>query len=209
MPTQFRLPIPDTPEIVDGQFTDDEWESLLAFRAESERLRRAEWIASGMSAPIHIEWSQGSPLTHSTPNRPSDAQVKEVLHGLRPFILQKDPHFFPRTLNILTGAIRHPWMRAQKRTALDRFVGADVRQLFQLTAGDLELTAPRAIDLWLNAFEYHRDPVKHAEFVKERGGEPNDLDLAVFRSMLVGKVDAIMGLANFITWFVNNSTFVP
>lgn len=206
MPLHFQIPIPNTSDVVDGQFTDDEWATLRPFHAEWDRLRQAEWIANGMPAQFNIEWEDGVGQTLSTPDKPTNAQVKEVLHGLRPFVLNDEALFFPKALNIPMRALQHPWMREQKRIGLARFTGADVGSMYQLSANYLQLNTDRALNLWLNAFEYHRDPVKYATFIRERGKEPDELDLATFRSMLVGRVDAIQGLVGFITWFENNTT---
>lgn len=204
MPIQFSFEIPDSTDVVSGQFTDADWSALIAFRAEWERFRQTEWIANDMPAQVQIEWTPESGLVLNTPNKPSNAQFGEFLHGLRPFILNNEPHYWPKAFNILRRAIQHPWMREVKKREQGRFEGDDIRQLITVRANGLPLTAKETLHLWLNAFEYHRDDDKVRAYVDARGGPPEEIDLAFFRLFMVSKVDVIIGLVGMITWIDNH-----
>ncbi len=188
-----------TEEVCAGTISDVDWAILIAFRNESRRLETCEWVLAGMPATFRVEASQTTGLIVHTPNRPTDAQVAEVLLRLRPFILQREPQFYNRVAGVLAGYFDHPWLREDMRKASDRFSGADQVGLYTLTRNILPINTPATFDLWLNAFEFHRDPDKYERFVRESGGEPGPLEHAVFRSMLVGKVDAVFGLGSVIT----------
>jgi len=80
---------PPREKVFKGIITDRDWGYLVGFRGETQRLARAEWVAAGMNGGFHVSFSVGDGLRVETPNKPSDAQVAEVLQSLRPFILQE------------------------------------------------------------------------------------------------------------------------
>ncbi len=196
---------PPREEVFEGIITDHDWGYLVGFRDETQRLASAEWVAAGMNADFTVSFSATEGLRVQTPNKPSNAQVAEVLQRIRPFVLRSEDLFFDKVMVVFERYLAHPWLTVQLQRARDQFSGADQASLYQLSANQLQLNTQRALDLWLNAFEFHRDKRKAAAFIRESGRKPDELMLAVFRSMLVGKVDVLLRLGRMITGFEAHS----
>lgn len=196
---------PHREEVFEAIITDVDWQYLVDFRNEVNHLATAEWVAAGMPGELHVAFSAEEGLRVETPNKPSNAQVSEVLEYLRPFILRSEALAFERVMVVFDRYLVHPWLKVEMQRVRDRFSGDDQASMYQLSANDLRVNSPETLDLWLNAFRFHRDKRKAASFLGKSGREPDELMLAVFRSMLVGKVDALLGLGRMVTEFEGHS----
>ena len=207
---------------VSSSFSDEDWELLLRFRTESIRLRSCKWVADGLPQNFKIRWNPPAAMEVIVPDRPDDAAVAEVLLRLRPFILDRESFFYHKAAKILSRTVNDSHFRKIMRGLSDQFSGKDFSDQIKLFSGNasdaldlgsesfqsimkkyetsfLQLNSHRTFQLWLNAFEFHLDEEKRAEYIRKSGGEPDELALAVFRSMIAGKVMAVLGLASIVT----------
>jgi hypothetical protein len=91
------------------------------------------------------------------------------------------------------------------------FDGKIMRESFVIQTNDLELNSARAFELWVDAFEYHRhgrDSRARERFLKDHGGPPDDLALAVFRDMLRDKILAIQNMAGLVNSIEKSPAYV-
>jgi hypothetical protein len=203
VPTRYRIVLrrgedgPD--EVCAGEISDEDWRLLTQFRDFAEELRSAEWVRQGLDSRYSIATEPGRGLVATVPKQPSDTALRELLHLLRPFVLQNEATYFPKVSGRLWKYLDHPHL--QKLLAHSRavFSGDEMRRYFKISAHQLDINDERTLSLWLNAFEYHRNPDKREEFLRLHGGPPDELTLTVFRDMLASKAEAVFWLADLIT----------
>ena len=207
---------------VPGSIPDSDWELLVRFRDESLRLKSCKWVVHGLQHNVKIKWNRTDGMEVVTPGRPDASAFAEALHRLRPFILDREPLFYHKAAGVLCRSVDDGNFQGTMRRLADRFSGKDLsdqiklfsagidrsqippgqsldQMLRQFGSSFLQLNSPKALDLWLNAFEFHRDQEKRDEFIRRSGGEPGELALAVFRSMMAGKAEAVLWLAGLVT----------
>ena len=178
-------------------------------------------MQDGLSANFKIKWNPTDGMKLETPNRPNDAAVVEVLHCLRPFVLQDEDTYFFKVAKTLQSGVRDKRFNAYLKPYKDRFTGDDQKDLIRLytfnvdvsqfdpswIAGEvpqefagkhLQMNTEKALKLWLYAFEYHRNQDDQREYEQRTGGRPDELALTVFRSLLAGKIEAILKFANLL-----------
>ena len=197
-------------EIAEGQIPDDLWQTLLAFRDEARRVSSCDWVRAKLPGTYRVHFDAGGVRVELI-DAPSDSAIAQILHRVRPFVLQSERLYYPRVAGKFYESIPHPFLRGLLAENRAMFTGKDMRQAFVITSHDLELNSETAFDLWVGAFEYHphdRDPSHKEKFLALHGGPPDDMALAVFRDMLRGKVLAILNLADFVSGIEDSPTYV-
>jgi hypothetical protein len=169
---------------------------LLRFLKFSNDLAEAEYVRAGMPFVASFQWSDIDGLTG--PPLPPAIQIRELLHLLRPFVLEKEPTSMPRVCGILSRAFDHPYIRGKIKHARDTFLGRTSQTYYQMSIDDLVINSEQALQLWLNAFEYHRDEDKAEHFKKLHQTFPPEISKGFFLDLLADKVDSILWLSGFI-----------
>jgi hypothetical protein len=181
--------------LCDGEFTAEEWEILSDFRKCSEAISSAAMFQNGWkSSPLGWSKETGWWSDDKTP----DSHVREILHLLRPVILQDETTNYSRVINLLYRKMDKDGIRTILNRWKDGFFQKVSQSYFTLVANELVLNSDKAFSLWLNAFEYHRDKDKKAELEKALGDLPFNVAKNVFINGIVEKVDAVSRLAKFI-----------
>lgn len=225
MPVRFKVAIPkeDSGNTVTlpGELSDRKWGVLERFLEEVEGLRVCQWVKDGLHANFKLKGITGKGMSLETPGRPEHGSVVEVLHRLRPFVLEGETTYFLKAVNTLKSGVRDPRLKDFLKQYKDRFTGDDQKDVIRLyvfnvdssqidptrpldevleeySARHLQLNTEGALKLWLNAFEYHRDEDKRTEYVERTGGKPDEWALAVYRSLIAGKAEAILRYANLL-----------
>jgi hypothetical protein len=197
----FQLTRKDTGAVEElrGDISAEDWVLFTEFRDYSGEIRNAEWFRAGLDAGFSLKYKQETGLSVEVPNQPSNAAVRELLHLLRPFVLQKERKAYVRVASKLWQYFDHPYLRQVLAKSRKIFDDGQFSLYGHIELNDLRLNDDRTFGLWLNAFEYHRDPAKRAELEKAFHGQPDDLVMAIFRGMISDKAVEVLRLAAFIT----------
>jgi hypothetical protein len=199
----------ETEEVAEGELSDELWQLLVAFREEANRLATCEWVAADLPGTYRIHFESGA-MRVELIDAPPVSAMREVLHCLRSFVLQSEGLYYPKVSGRLYKALRDPILRGLLGRNRHMYDGKDMRELFTITKNQLDLTSERALDLWMDAFEYHphgKQSERKLRFLELHGGPPDDLAVAIFRDMLRGKVLAILNLAGFVRGIEKSPTF--
>ena len=220
MPLPFRVVLrresDQSVDVCAGEIADTDWDLIEAFRGEATKLRTSEWVLAGLDTHHTVSGDSTGKMVIDWPNPPSDAAVHQLLHLLRPFILKNEQTYFPKFTGRLWRYFTHSYLRqllAEHRQGFDHGYG---RAYFTLSVSpdggqgndedDLVINDARAFDLWVNAFEYHRDETKRRLFLEKLGTVPNDLTLTNFRCMIADKARAVLHVAAFLDDLVASPT---
>jgi hypothetical protein len=193
----------DGQEVCAGEISDDDWRLFTAFRDYAVGLESAEWVRAGLDSHYSASQASDGVMKIDAPNKPSDTAVRELLHLMRPFLLQNEATWYPKINGRLYAYLDHPYLRKELATGRRIFDHGSFHLYGQITINDLPLHDERTFSLWLNAFEYHRDPKKRAELTSAFRGPPDDFALAVFRSILADRAAEVMKVAAMITSIEN------
>jgi hypothetical protein len=127
-----------------------------------------------------------------------DVEIRELLHVMRPILLKDEATNFSRVANIVARRLDHPVIRQHIDDWKAAFGQKASQAVYQLTSGDLLLNSDEALDLWLNAFEYHRDKDKQQKLGKQLGEMPVEAAKPLFVAGLIDKAHAALSLARLV-----------
>ena len=136
----------------------------------ADELGSAEWARQGLDSRYSIGTEPGRELVAKVPKRLSDTALRELLHLIRPFVLQNEDTHFPKVSGRLWTYLNHPHLQKLLAHWRSVFSGDEMCCYFKITAHQLDINNDRTLALWLNVFEYYRDTEKREEFLQLHGG---------------------------------------
>lgn len=184
--------------------SDDDWSLFSLYIREVQRLRQTKMIRSWPE--ISFTMSTGQPI--GVDGLPEQGELAELLHCLRPFILEKERTSF-KNCHATIGKLCHEheaikiWLKelsnqfhgVTQRSALSFHVFRNVHDdPFEAVRSNTPLNHNRYVQMWLNGFEYHRDESKRSELLELLGGTLDDHAKGVFVSYLHSQSNAILSL---------------
>jgi hypothetical protein len=182
-----------------GTIDDADWALFATFRDYSTSLGSSEWVRACLDAGYSImEDGAGIPQIEA-PYRPSDAAFRELLHLMRPFVLQNEPTWYPSINSTLRGYLQHPYLQDWLAVGRRIFDNGRFHLYGQISINDLPLHSEKTFQTWLNAYEYHRDQTKRAKLEAAFNGPPDEMSLAAFRSILADRTVEVRRLAALIS----------
>jgi hypothetical protein len=187
---------------LEGYFDAPDSSLIRGLVQEAERLSRAAFVQDGMTGPLvfHFDAVKGT----ASGSLPPRSVVAEFIHQLRPFVLHKEPCFFPKVLNVVARKLRDD--RIHKRFDLwrDQFNGKASQSTFTFTVADQVVNSDETLRLWLNAFEYHRDDDKQQALAAVFGVVPEEACQVFFFDLLVSKSEAVLSLADLLNRIISS-----
>lgn len=174
MPKHVRLEITDADGFkkIETDFEDVEWALLEEYAAVFDEVLASPATRAVASFGFSIEWDHAAGWAPvDTSGFPSKTELAAVLHLLRPVILNDERTYFMKVLGVIT---RHASSKAWKALR-GQFDGRRFESMITISMTTpatsnqpnpqtLILNSGRVLQKWLNAFEYHRDAGKAAEF---------------------------------------------
>jgi hypothetical protein len=201
MPKSFYLTFTEhatgTTETVSVEIPDNEWQILLDFARYADQLESTEFVRAGIDD--HCEIAADGSLGMTNP-LPPVVQLRELLHVLRPLILEKERTYYSRVTGILQRYIDHRLWRGFLKGYGRSFRADNSQQFFTVKVRNLVLNSEEALNLWLNGYEYHRDPDKRNRLASSVGDELTEESRALFVDILGAKVEAILEVRDLVRW---------
>jgi hypothetical protein len=201
MPKSFYLTFTEhatgTTETVSVEIPDNEWQTLLDFASYADQLELTEFVQAGIDD--HCEVTPDKSLRGTNP-LPPVVQIRELLHVLRPLILEKERTYYSRVTGILQRYIDHRLWRGFMKGFGRSFRADNSHRFFTVRVRNLVLNSEEALNLWLNGYEYHRDPDKRSRLALSVGDELTDESRALFVDILGAKVEAVLEMRDLVRW---------
>ena len=192
---------------IKGEIPGEAWTRLLRFRDESNKLLEDLRECDNLNVSVSLQWDREHGLRSVVKKSVSSRDLAVILHNLRPFILNDEPTAFNRTVNLLQRCISHEWMRGYFQSLKNLFSSKDFQNQMTINFGqasnnyrDLIVNSDKTLMTWLNAFEYHRDNDKRNLIEEIDKIIPEDFSRALFASMIIDKVRAVLELGDVITF---------
>ncbi len=169
---RFELTDQDGTQKVETDFSDQEWSLLEDYSAIFDQLATSPATTSVASFGFSIKWdSEAGWAPVDASQFPSRTDLAAFLHLFRPIILNDERTFFMKVLGVISQrAPSKAWKALKVEFDGRRFESMMTISMTsastpeQPTSETLILNSGRTLQNWLNAFEYHRDAAKAAEF---------------------------------------------
>lgn len=205
MPHRFQVTLRNetsgTAERLDGEFSDEDWDSLSRFLALSYRLAKCQIARTKNQLHFRINGSAEQEVVFEATLPPED-DIAAFLLRMRPFVLQREATNFFKVRNILARYLTLPILRKHLDNLRDRYNGKFIP--FSVGVNTMELSSEKTVDIWLNAFEYHQDVEKQAELNAMYKVFPESSARVMFLYYMLERASAIGKLGALIDGFVKN-----
>ena len=197
-PYNITVKIKSTGETVKlkGKIPSEDWTTLLRFRDEAKKLLTDIRDCENLNVNFSLSWNREDGVLRPTVKKTvKSSDLAIILHRLRPFILQKEPFEFKKTVNLLQKHIKHEFTKELFKSFKDLFSDKEFQRHVYVTLpnilGDTPVNSDRMLMNWINAFEYHRDDGKRKLIQKIDKILPEQIRRSLFVSMVMDKVIAV------------------
>ncbi len=192
-------------EIVELEFTDDEWEILQDFAKYAGELENNSLVKEGIPSSLNVTWTEREGLKVDT-KLPSDEQIDAMLMKLRPFILSDERTSFNRVRGILRKKEKSQRARKHLDTLQFLYSGERLQSLFVAGAYSSDqdpkvINSEEMLHIWLNGDRFHKEKEKQRILAAMHGLMPPESSVAMFLFLISDKVEAILGLRRIVALF--------
>lgn len=169
---RFELTDVDGTRKVEFDFSDQEWALLDEYAAIFDELAGSPATQALAGFGFSIKWDREMGWERVDTSRfPSITDLAAFLHLFRPIILNDERTFLMKVLGVISQrAPSKAWKALNAEFDGRRFASMVTIAMTpaptpeEPTPATLVLNSGRTLQKWLNAFEYHRDADKAAEF---------------------------------------------
>lgn len=144
---------------IEGTFGATDLALLEQYKGQMQRVREATLVARGMPSITNISWNAGTPMTFTCPEY-SNAELFELLHVIRPVILESEAASFQKVLALLGRAFRDKTYAAHQKALRRIFEDGELSMYMQVSVGGQPLFDDSLLKTWLNGTQYHTDAEK-------------------------------------------------
>jgi hypothetical protein len=176
-----------------AEFTAADMEILKQFTQMVSRVRDSTLLIRGMPAIGNIKWEAGLGMTLSCESY-SNAELHELLHVLRPLILQKEAASFHKVSSLIGQRFSNKNVTEHLRLNRRVYDHGELSLYMQISLNDQKLFHSNTLETWLNGEQYHTDQEKAAAWRAFEDSLTEENTRALVISQLQSKVKAIFGL---------------
>lgn len=186
----------DGPQLVaQANFADEDIALLSHYISFVNRLDESTLLARGIPEIKNITMSRENGLVIVCDSY-TNTELYEILHLLRPLILQDEKTSFYKISALINNRFRNEHVGRHIKYLRRIFNDGELSRYIQLTVAKQPIFDESFLKLWLNAEQYHADPEKIAAWEPVKNSLRLDNERAIIVSMLRSKVKAIHNLAH-------------
>lgn len=190
-------------------FTADEWQLLERFATYADELSRSKLMATRWDFAFSLRGDMDGVVTFEPTALPDADLFRAFLHYMRPFVLKREATFFDHIRNILGRRLDHPAVRAYLERQKEIFAGRRW-QAFILHSNGVVINSTETLDLWLNAYEYHKDADKQEAFEALHDETlPIEYSRALLAGIMFDRARAVIELRNVFRAIEQNRVIDP
>lgn len=142
-----------------GEFSDSDLDQLRAFSAQMERVEASALVSRGFSGITNMKWGAGSGMDF-TAGEYSNAELYELLHVLRPVMLERERTSFYKALALLSRRFADKGFSEYVAYLRHVFEEGVLSGYMQIEVNGQKLLHHSVLKLWLNGVQYHTDEEK-------------------------------------------------
>ena len=143
---------------VKGDFLDEEIRVLQQYSNLVGRIRESNLVQRGVPRIEKMSWTAAGTL-FAAPDF-SNGELYELLHVLRPTILEREPASFQKVLALLGRKFKDQTFASHARYLRTLFEDGEYSMFMQITVADQKFFDKSLLGIWLNGTQYHTDAEK-------------------------------------------------
>ena len=176
---------------ITGTFESADLNLLQQYRSHMQRVRDAALFDRGIPSITNMSWNAGSPMTFACPEY-TNGELYELLHVLRPLILESEAASFQKTLALLGRVFRDKTYASHQKTLRRIFEDGELSMYMQVSVGGQPLLDESLLKIWLNGTQYHTDAEKALAWSKLEASLTTSNARAIVITQLNSRVKALL-----------------
>lgn len=180
-------------DVISGTFDANDVDLLHRFIRLVDRVRESNLLRNGLPSITNISWNPENGMKFTCPPY-ANSELHELLHVLRPLILQKESTSFHNIAGLLGKKFDNVHFRGHIKLLRTIFEDGELKPYLQISLGDQPLFDDSTLKLWLNAEQYHVDDEKAEKWQEFERSLNTENTRALVITQLQAKVKAIFGI---------------
>lgn len=190
-------------EKVSAQIEEGDITLFKKFVAAVDRVRKCKLLDRGMSGITNINFtsSDGVKISYSPVE---DFELFELLHVLRPVILERENVSFQKISSLVKSRYRNENVSKYVKSQAEIFSNGELQLYLQISINGNPVLNRTTINNWLNGTQYHFDSDKSESWKTMEGHLGSENSKAVIIDLLYGKVKAVLNLSCLVAAVIEN-----
>ena len=189
---------------ITGDFYADDIELLRLFVVQMSRVREARLLQTGLPGISNIRFANN--VLEFVCKEYTNADLHELLHVLRPLILENERASFQRVAALIGRRFGSRELADHLRTVRKVFNDGIASLYMQISLENQPLFDASVLNMWLNGTQYHTDSDKADEWAKVERTITEKNARALLMNQLHGKVHALMSLQYLVDLILQGAT---
>ena len=189
---------------IEGTFSADDLALLRTYAAQMVRVRNVGLIVRGMPFISNMAWKAGSMMKFTCPPF-ADGELYELLHVLRPAVLQTEAASFQKVMALLGKKFKDKAYAEHQKYIRRLFEDGELSMYMQFSVGDQKLLDQFLLHVWLNGTQYHTDKEKAAAWSHVEKAVTPENARAIVISQLHSRVKALFMLLSEVELIVGDA----
>lgn len=144
---------------ISATFEDQDIERLRMYAALMIRVKQTALLTRGFAGITNIKWEAGAGMVFTCAPY-TNPELYELLHVLRPVMLEEESASFHKTLALLGRRFKDKTFAQHQRVLRHIFEEGELSSYMQISVGGQKLLHNSILRLWLNGKQYHSDQEK-------------------------------------------------
>lgn len=178
---------------IEGAFSEVDLAMLRQYSGHLDRVRETGLIVRGMPFITNMNWQAGSMMKFICPPF-TNGELYELLHVLRPVILDSEIASFQRVMALLGRAFKDKAFSGHQKYVRRIFEDGELSMYMQLSVNNQKLLDDFLLRVWLNGTQYHTDQEKAEAWAKLEATLTAENARAIVISQLHSRVKALFML---------------
>jgi len=178
---------------IEGTFSEGDLTLLRAYAAQMARVRSAGIIVRGMPFISNMEWKAGTMIKFTCPPF-TDGELYELLHVLRPLVLESEAASFQKVTALLGRRFQDKAYAGHQKYIRRLFEDGELSMYMQFSVGNQKLLDQFLLHVWLNGTQYHTDKEKADAWADVEKAVTPENARAIIISQLHSRVKALFML---------------
>jgi hypothetical protein len=176
---------------IEGTFAPADLDLLEQYIQHLKRIRETTLLTRGMPSITNLSWNPGASMTF-TCSEYTNSELYELLHVLRPVILESEAASFYKVQALLGRAFRDKDYASHQRALRRIFEHGELSMYMQVSVGGQRLLDESLLNIWLNGTQYHTDSEKARAWVDLEASLTTANARAIVITQLQSRVKALM-----------------
>ena len=189
---------------ITADFESEDIDQLRKFSNLMSRVKSAALLSRGFAGITNMKWAAGAGMVFTCAPY-TNGELYELLHILRPVMLEEENASFHKTLALLSRRFKDKTFAQHQKALRHIFEEGELSSYMQISVGEQKLLHNSILRLWLNGTQYHSDQEKQEAWNKLEKSLTEDNARALAIELVHSRVKALLLLDHLVGLVVSKN----